>query len=280
MVEQTAYPDRPLTDLDQRWFVTFVEAHGQRKPDGITGMCSSGYYAVASSREEALEVLRNDKTTEWGIWSFALDELQSGADVRICEFDLARRLVIEFDPEALDPEAFHYYAIILECSIGESVHIPTRCDAYRSRERASLAKDAVFQATSKVAGTMGDLPTEIRSLIKVRRGCWIWTGAQYYNVYPSLSGGYGRFRYDGGSWATHRLVYTLLRGKIPDNAILRHLCHRANCCNPDHLVPGTHFSNRMDEQLKVEVRKLFRRSGLSNDERLSQMRTLYGLGHP
>jgi hypothetical protein len=67
--------------------------------------------------------------------------------------------------------------------------------------------------------------------------CWLWTGGRN-------ASGYGRIteskRLESGRrWYTHRLVYTLLVGPIPDGMELDHLCRVRHCCNPEHLEPVT-----------------------------------------
>jgi hypothetical protein len=66
--------------------------------------------------------------------------------------------------------------------------------------------------------------------------CWLWTGC--------CSHGYGRFGYEGKVWLIHRLMYLHCYGELPEKPlIVRHKCKPKNCCNPDHLVPGTESEN-------------------------------------
>lgn len=73
-------------------------------------------------------------------------------------------------------------------------------------------------------------------------GCWIWQG----NKLPS---GYGRVRLgslkDGtrGVYYTHREMYTVAKGTIPDGLVIDHLCRNTSCCNPDHLEAVTPRTN-------------------------------------
>ena len=41
----------------------------------------------------------------------------------------------------------------------------------------------------------------------------------------------------------HRIVYELIKGKIPEGLFIDHLCRVRNCVNPDHLEPVTHEEN-------------------------------------
>ncbi len=63
-------------------------------------------------------------------------------------------------------------------------------------------------------------------------GCWEWLGRRN-------SSGYGML----GRRGAHRLVYTLLKGDIPDGLQLDHLCRNRGCVNPDHLDPVTQKVN-------------------------------------
>jgi hypothetical protein len=69
--------------------------------------------------------------------------------------------------------------------------------------------------------------------------CWIWTGF----THPGR-GHYGRFSYrlpngQKKQAVAHRLVYRLLRGEVPAELELDHLCRVHQCVNPDHLEPVT-----------------------------------------
>lgn len=74
-------------------------------------------------------------------------------------------------------------------------------------------------------------------------GCWIYHG--------HLVGGYGQTAI--GSTAdgtrmfhpTHRIVYTVLAGPIPDGLYTDHLCRNTACQNPDHLEPVTPQQNTL-----------------------------------
>lgn len=73
--------------------------------------------------------------------------------------------------------------------------------------------------------------------------CWNWTGAKYSSGY-----GYVR-RLKGGIVAgesmTHRIMYRLIAGDIPDGFDVDHLCRNTSCCNPSHLEPVTPATNTL-----------------------------------
>ena len=71
-------------------------------------------------------------------------------------------------------------------------------------------------------------------------GCWVWTA-------DLDVGGYGRFWWDAdvGVVATHIVCWTLLKGRIPPDAVLDHLCKNRACCRPEHLQPITQRENTM-----------------------------------
>ena len=67
--------------------------------------------------------------------------------------------------------------------------------------------------------------------------CWEWRGAKNPR-------GYGRVA--GHRKMAHRVAYELVCGPIPPGKLLRHKCDNPACCNPKHLVPGSHQDNMTD----------------------------------
>lgn len=68
-------------------------------------------------------------------------------------------------------------------------------------------------------------------------GCWLWLGS-WNGRYPKLwDGRRGHVIY------AHRFAYTVLRGPIPDDYDIDHLCRVKLCVNPFHLEPVTRAVN-------------------------------------
>jgi hypothetical protein len=58
--------------------------------------------------------------------------------------------------------------------------------------------------------------------------CWTWIGGR-------TATGYGKFAVEYHSVVAHRVVYEVVRGPIPENMTLDHLCKNILCVNPDHM---------------------------------------------
>ena len=66
--------------------------------------------------------------------------------------------------------------------------------------------------------------------------CWNWSA---YHT-PT---GYGTFKLNNKSILAHRYSYEELRGCIPPELEIDHLCRNRRCVNPDHLEAVTHTVN-------------------------------------
>ena len=73
-------------------------------------------------------------------------------------------------------------------------------------------------------------------------GCWIFMGSVKANGYCSV--GVGSLR-DGSRRVdyAHRVVFEAVKGPIPKDLELDHLCRVRCCVNPDHLEPVTSREN-------------------------------------
>lgn len=86
--------------------------------------------------------------------------------------------------------------------------------------------------------------------IRGKDECWDWRGAKN-NV------GYGCFRLNGVFWMAHRFMYRIKTGEeIPTGMVIRHMCNRPMCCNPNHLVIGTSLDNSRDRDSEGRNRRI------------------------
>lgn len=70
--------------------------------------------------------------------------------------------------------------------------------------------------------------------------CWEWTRLRS----PK---GYGRLMHDRRAYRAHRVAWVVANGRdVPDGQVVRHTCDNPPCCNPAHLVLGTHVQNMND----------------------------------
>ncbi len=82
--------------------------------------------------------------------------------------------------------------------------------------------------------------------------CWQWMGYRNYGKRTQRGGGYGRIDAFGLKGVyVHRLAYYFshpgeLDLKKVGDLIVRHTCDNPICCNPKHLVLGTHADNMAD----------------------------------
>jgi hypothetical protein len=114
----------------------------------------------------------------------------------------------------------------------------------------------------------------IKKKIRRSKGCWLWTGGV-------SSTGYGLIRIGAKRYKVHRLMYQVAQYDDPGKLLVRHTCDNRLCCNPQHLILGTHTDNindmvtrgrhkcgRIKGGVKVSIQdkemiKFHRQSGLS-----------------
>ena len=60
-------------------------------------------------------------------------------------------------------------------------------------------------------------------------GCWMWTGSTQEDGYPHYT-----FTNPRKTIIAHRYAWVLVRGAIPDDLDLDHLCSNRGCVNPWH----------------------------------------------
>lgn len=82
-----------------------------------------------------------------------------------------------------------------------------------------------------------------RTIPEPNTGCYLWIGATHYF-------GYGSIRYKNKTHNVHRLLFTLIKGEIPEKMVVMHICDTPSCCNINHLKLGSHKDNMIDMSLK------------------------------
>jgi hypothetical protein len=96
---------------------------------------------------------------------------------------------------------------------------------------------------------------EARFWSRVQRGnaseCWNWTASR-------TDRGYGLMWVNKSQYFAHRIGYSLLRGAIPTDMSLDHLCRNTGCVNPDHLEVCHHVVNSMrgTSPMAINARKI------------------------
>jgi hypothetical protein len=79
--------------------------------------------------------------------------------------------------------------------------------------------------------------------------CWNWLGAV-------TKYGYGRPRFQGKLIYAHRLSLIYKEPSIElDKRVVMHICDNPRCCNPKHLILGTHADNQADKVNKQRQAK-------------------------
>lgn len=73
--------------------------------------------------------------------------------------------------------------------------------------------------------------------------CLIWVGQKNKR-------GYGCLRLNGRLQRSHRIMYELHNGPIPEGMVIMHSCDNPSCVNPDHLSAGTQLENVRDMHSK------------------------------
>ena len=105
--------------------------------------------------------------------------------------------------------------------------------------------------------TRRNKPTDVFKFLDMSGGpdaCWPWTGAVSEKGIP-------QFSINGKKRAAYRITYKLMHPEWDDTnprEILRHQCKDEHgraidnplCCNPRHVIPGTHDENMMDMMLR------------------------------
>jgi hypothetical protein len=127
-------------------------------------------------------------------------------------------------------------------------HCAERFYVALSRERQSARRGAKVQFCSTACMAASRVGTSIRPAqdrfwSKVERGsaqeCWEWEASRFPD-------GYGCFGYEGRTHHAQRIAYILAYGDFDRSLEVRHTCDNPPCCNPAHLLLGTHADNMRD----------------------------------
>lgn len=73
--------------------------------------------------------------------------------------------------------------------------------------------------------------------------CWEWQACKNEK-------GYGLFQIFDLPKKAHRIAFEMAVGPIMNDLHVCHTCDNRPCCNPSHLLLGTHNDNMMDRELK------------------------------
>ena len=82
--------------------------------------------------------------------------------------------------------------------------------------------------------------------------CWNWRGPK--------RGNYGKFKINGQIFASHRVSFSISKGKINCKGawgLIMHKCDNPSCCNPSHLEVGSPLTNANDASAKGRLKRSF-----------------------
>ena len=101
--------------------------------------------------------------------------------------------------------------------------------------RSRRCRDCAFQA--KMDRGAFNIDKRLSARLHVdENGCWIWQGALDVD-------GYGKISVRGKQLYTHRVMYEIAFGPIPEGLQLDHLCRTPACMRPAHLEAVTCAEN-------------------------------------
>lgn len=136
-----------------------------------------------------------------------------------------------------------------------------------SRKRKSIKKRLYARPVGPRYMLIGKKLIQSKINIDPETGCWNWAGS-------CTSAGYGQLMIDRKYWTAHRYSYTIYKKEIDENLIIRHICHNTRCCNPHHLLEGTHSDNWRDSaNLHIAANKRKGKTVYIDDVRYESIRS-------
>lgn len=108
------------------------------------------------------------------------------------------------------------------------------CSWHYNQQRAGKPLTKIVRSGSKPSAATRD--EFFWNRVIKSDGCWAWTGSKTVL-------GYGHLQFQGLTTAAHRHSYELAFGPIEPGKVIDHICHNANCVNPEHLRMATHTQN-------------------------------------
>lgn len=124
--------------------------------------------------------------------------------------------------------------------------------AAENRSLANLVETVLFSlvptTTAAPFHVVEGLSVRFKQALSIKpSGCWEWARAQNSN-------GYGNCSMLGKTEAAHRSAWRVFKGELPPGSEVLHKCDNRLCCNPEHLVLGTHADNMADMRKKGRAR--------------------------
>lgn len=78
--------------------------------------------------------------------------------------------------------------------------------------------------------------------------CWPWIAKAKHPF------GYGRMNSRGAQLKAHQIAFVLANGGPLGDIHVRHSCDFPGCCNPAHLIAGTHKDNMADAKVRGRIK--------------------------
>ena len=106
----------------------------------------------------------------------------------------------------------------------------------------------------------------VSNTVENENGCWEWQKS-------TNSAGYGQTTHNKKYTTTHRFVYEYVNGKLEEGQVVRHICHNPKCCNPAHLIVGSHKDNWHDSaEIHREASRKQRKTWIIGDKKYDTFR--------